>query len=270
MPRWLLKYFCIAWIAAFTVIFFPWVCFLMLIRWSSHGAMSFIQDFWAPKMLWAPGARMSVEGNEHCDPKRATVYVCNHQSTLDIPALYVALAPVQVRFVAKKMIKYVPLFGWFMVLAGFVFIDRASKRSGLKSLQDAAARIKAGISIVIFPEGTRSPTGEVLPFKKGTFALATMAGVPICPVAIEGTRVVMPKASWNVGPGDVRVKVGAPIDPAMFGNDREALARHVREKIIDLHREIGGLGGDKTNAIDRGGERPSSGAPAATGEEAEA
>jgi 1-acyl-sn-glycerol-3-phosphate acyltransferase len=268
LPRWLLKYFCIAWIAGFTVVFFPYVMVLMLVTWSRSAAMGFIQGFWAKAMLWAPGARMHVEGSEHCDPKRATVYVCNHQSTLDIPALYRGLDPVQVRFIAKKMIKYVPLFGWFMVMAGFVFIDRASKRSGLKSLQDAAAKIAAGTSIVIFPEGTRSETGEVLPFKKGTFALATMAGVPICPVAIEGTRIVMPKASWNVGPGDVRVKVGAPIDPKAFGNDREALARHVREKIIELHKQIGGKGGDLTHAIDRGGERKSADAPA--GEEAEA
>lgn len=251
MPRWLLKYFCIAWIAGFTVVFFPYVMVLMLVRWSSSGAMPFIQNVWARAMLWAPGATLQVEGNEHCDPKRSTVYVCNHQSTLDIPALYCALAPVHVRFIAKKIIKYVPLFGWFMVLSGFVFIDRASKRSGLKSLQDAAAKIAAGTSIVIFPEGTRSETGEILPFKKGTFALATMSGVPICPVAIEGTRGIMPKASWNVGPGHIRVKVGAPIDPKPFGDDREALARHVHDRIIDLHREIGGKGGDKANPVEK-------------------
>ena len=120
----------------------------------------------------------------------------------------------------------------------------------------------------MFAEGTRSATGEILPFKKAMFALPVRAGVPICPVAVEGSRLVMPKNSWSVQPGEIRVKIGPPIDPKQFGDDREALARHVRERIIELHREIGGLGGDVANAIDRG-ERKAKGGSAVT-EEAEA
>jgi 1-acyl-sn-glycerol-3-phosphate acyltransferase len=270
LRQWLLKYFCIAWIAANTVIFFPWAMLLELLRYlGGGGSMGFVQNTWTRLMLWAPGARLEVEGKQHLDAERTTVFVSNHQSTLDIPALLLAVSPTEVRFVAKKIIKYVPLFGWYMAFAGFVFIDRANKRAGMQSLKDAAARISRGTSIIIFPEGTRSETGEILPFKKGTFALATMAGVSICPVAIDGSRVVMPKARWDVKPGIIRVKIGAPIDPKPFGSDREALARVVRDRIIDLHREIGGVGGDKANAIDRP-ERQASARPTATDEGVEA
>jgi 1-acyl-sn-glycerol-3-phosphate acyltransferase len=249
LPRWLLKYFCMFWIAFQTVIGFPWVCFLMLIHWSGDASMDYVQRVWGKAMLWAPGAKLRVEGNEYCDPKRPTIYVSNHQSTLDIPTLFQALLPVHFRFVAKKIVKYVPIMGWYLVLAGFVFIDRKNRRAALKSLDLAAQKIRNGTSIVMFPEGTRSPDGRILPFKKGPFALAMKAGVGICPVAIEGTGTVMPKNSWNVQPGEVRVKIGPPIDPAQFGNDREALARHVRDRIIDLHLQIGGLGGDRNDAI---------------------
>lgn len=270
MPRWLLKYFCIAWIAAFTVIFFPWVCFLMLIRWSRSGAMPFIQGFWAPAMLWAPGAKLQVEGQEHLAKARTTVFVSNHQSTLDIPALLQAVLPVEPRIVSKAIIQWVPLFGWFMKMAGFIFIDRGNGRAALKSLDLAAAKIRAGTSIVIFPEGTRSPTGEILPFKKGPFALASKSGVAIIPVAIEGTGKIMPKNSWNVGPGEIRVKFGAPIDPASYGNDREGLARAVRDQIIDLHLAIGGKGGDKSNAISKSESTPRRATAAPRDEQAQA
>jgi 1-acyl-sn-glycerol-3-phosphate acyltransferase len=245
----LLKYFCIFWIAFNTVLFFPWVCFLMLIHWSGDASMAFVQGVWSRAMLWAPGAKLVVEGKEHCDPQRPTIFVSNHQSTLDIPALFQALLPVHFRFVSKHIVKYVPILGWYLVLAGFVFIDRSNRRKAIKSLELAAEKIRRGTSIVMFPEGTRSSDGRILPFKKGAFALAMKAGVAICPVAIEGTRKVMPKNSWDVAPGEVRVKIGAPIDPRQFDDDREALAIAVRNRIIDLHLEIGGLGGDRADAI---------------------
>lgn len=266
MPRWLLKYFCIFWIGFCTVFFAPYAYALLLF--GGDRSWTFIHGTWAKLMLWAPGGRLVVEGKEHCDPKRPTVFVSNHQSTLDIPALLLATNPVQFRFVIKKVIQYVPIFGWYLTLAKNVFIDRASKRSALATLEKASRQIKNGTSIMVFPEGTRSASGEVLPFMKAMFALPMRAGVPICPVAIEGTRVIMPKNSWSVQPGEIRVKIGAPIDPAPFGDDREALARHVRERVIALHKEIGGKGGDLAHALDH--ERKAAAGPAPTGEEAEA
>jgi 1-acyl-sn-glycerol-3-phosphate acyltransferase len=273
LPRWLLKYFCIAWIGSTSVLFFPYAIGLELwkrIRGGrGHGSMEFIQTLWSRMMLWAPGAELEIIGREHCDPKRPVIIASNHQSTLDIPALMIAFWPTEIRFVAKKIIKYVPLFGWYMALAGFVFVDRGNKREGRKSLQIAADKIAAGTSIIIFPEGTRSADGEIGPFKKGTFALATMAKVPICPVAIEGSRHVMPQARWDVRPGKIRVKIGAPIDVTPFGNDREALTKAVRDRIIDLAVDIGGPGGNKEDAIARdGAPRPADGEAPPEGAEA--
>jgi 1-acyl-sn-glycerol-3-phosphate acyltransferase len=228
-------------IAFFSLWGFPWVCLLMLIHWSGSASMDYVKNVWARRMLWLPGATLKVEGLENLDQTRSTVFVSNHQSTLDIPALFVAL-PVDFRFVAKKILQYVPITGWYMKFAGFVFIDRGNRRDALQSIDVAAEKIRKGLSIVIFPEGTRSETGAILPFKKGPFALALKAGVPLTPVAIEGSRHVMPKNSWNVVPGEIRVKIGAPIDPTPFGEDREALAQHVREKVIELSRAIGGVG----------------------------
>ncbi|MBL8952007.1 MAG: 1-acyl-sn-glycerol-3-phosphate acyltransferase [Myxococcaceae bacterium] len=262
----MLKYFCIFWMGFTTVFFAPYAYALLLF--GHDRSWTFIRGTWAKLMLWAPGGRLVVQGKEHCDPSRATVFVSNHQSTLDIPALLLAISPAQFRFVIKKVIRYVPLFGWYLVLAKNVFVDRASRRSTAETLDKAAQQIKNGTSILVFPEGTRSATGEVLPFKKAMFAIPLRAGVSICPVAIEGTRHIQPKNSWNVQPGEIRVNIGAPIDPAPFGEDREALAKHVREKVIALHREIGGLGGDLSNALDY--ERRPAGASRAAGEEAEA
>jgi 1-acyl-sn-glycerol-3-phosphate acyltransferase len=234
-------------IAFFSLVGFPIVCVLMLVHWSGSASMGYVKNVWARRMLWLPGATLKVDGLDNVDTSRSTVFVSNHQSTLDIPALFVAL-PVDFRFVAKKVLKYVPVTGWYMALAGFIFIDRGNRKQALQSIQDAARKIQKGTSIVIFPEGTRSETGAILPFKKGPFALALQAGVPICPVAVEGSRHVMPKNSWDVVPGEIRVKIGAPIDPKPFGDDRAALAKFVREKVIALHREIGGAGGDAVGA----------------------
>lgn len=262
MPRWLLKYFCIWWMGATTIFFFPYSVFLVLIGGGDH-SMKFIQGLWSRLMLWAPGATLNVRGKENVDPSRPTVFISNHQSTLDIPALLLALSPVPFRFVIKKIIQYVPLFGWYLTLAGFIFIDRSSKKSTQETLERASQRIRGGTSILVFAEGTRSENGRILPFKKAMFAIPARAGVLITPVAVEGSRIIMPKNSWSVQPGEIRVNIGKPIDPAPFGDDREALAQHVREKVIELAKEIGGPGGDAA-AVE---QRPE---PRASQEEAEA
>jgi len=239
------KYWCMFGIAFFSLWGFPWVCLLMLIHWSGSASMDYVKNVWARRMLWLPGATLKVEGTENVDVTRSTVFVSNHQSTLDIPALFCAL-PVDFRFVAKKVLQYVPITGWYMWFAGFIFIDRGNRRAALETIKAAGEKIRKGTSIVIFPEGTRSETGAIGQFKKGPFALALEAGVPVTPVAVEGSRHVMPKNSWNVVPGEIRVKIGRPIDPKPFGEDREALAQHVREKVIELSRSIGGVGGAAT------------------------
>jgi 1-acyl-sn-glycerol-3-phosphate acyltransferase len=232
-----------------TVLFTP--CLIgMIVTWNTSHSMWWVQKVWAPVLLWAGGARLEVLGLENLPPGKSVILVSNHQSTLDIPALFVAL-PLDFRFVSKTSLKYVPVMGWYMVLAKFVFIDRGNRKSAIESLEKAGAQVRGGVNVLLFPEGTRSENGAILPFKKGPFALAVKARVPVVPVTIEGTRHIMPKNSWDVNHAAsmVKVMIGKPIDPEPFGDDREALMGAVRDVIIDQSLALGGPGGDKTDTV---------------------
>ena len=196
---------------------------------------------WSPALLWAGGAKLSVEGLENIPLNQAVIFVSNHQSTVDIPVLFSVL-PLNLRFVAKHVLGYVPFLGWYLRLTGFILINRSDRKKAIQQLERAALQIRAGTSIIVFPEGTRSKTGEVLPFKKGAFSLALKAGVPICPIAIEGSGRLMPKNSWNIRPGPIRVKIGAPIDISAL-KDAAQLAELVRGHVIQQNLALGGKGG---------------------------
>jgi len=246
------NFWCIFTITFLTAVMFPWVVLTMLATFSANTGMWWVQKVWSRAMIGASGATLEVvSGQQHLVPGRPVIFLCNHQSTLDIPVLFLALWPVRFRFVAKKVVKYVPVLGWFIWLAGFVFIDRGRTRAAIESLDKAGEKIRQGISIALFPEGTRSETGLVLPFKKGPFMLALKAGVPIVPVTIVGTERVMPKNSWNITPGPVKVMIGAPIEVKPFADDREGLMKTVRDVIIDQSLALGGKGGDKQLVIAR-------------------
>lgn len=237
----------------FVAIFWTAICFVgtlvaMLVTLNRSASMYVVQRLWSPVLIWAGGGRLEVSGLEQLDRSKPYMFISNHQSTIDIPVLFQAL-PWDTRFVAKKQLKYVPALGWYMWLAKFVFVDRSNHHQAVRSLEEAGRQIRAGISIIVFPEGTRSDDCTVRPFKKGPFALAMKAGVPLVPVAIEGSGALMPKNSWNITPGPIRVRVGAPIDPAAFGSDRAGLIQAVRAAIIDLNVQLGGKGGDKGDAI---------------------
>ena len=162
------------------------------------------------------------------DASNAAVYAANHQSQFDIPALVLAM-PVDFRVVAKRSLLYVPVFGWALWLAGFIFIDRSNREQAIKSLDRAAGRLRCGTSLAIFAEGTRSPDGTLLPFKRGGFVLAIQAGVPVVPVTITGGRAVMPKGRLWIRPGTLEVHFGAPIETRDYTYEsRDALIERVR------------------------------------------
>jgi 1-acyl-sn-glycerol-3-phosphate acyltransferase len=241
--------FSIAVIVVWLVLTFIVACFTMLLTLDPDKSMWVARRLFAPVALWAGGARVLVEGQENANPARPTIYVSNHQSTADIPALLVAL-PVNVRFVAKKQLRWVPIIGWYLWLAGHIFVDRSNTRSAIASLDAAGKKIHAGTSILMFPEGTRSLNRRILPFKKGPFALALKARVAICPVTVEGSGKLMPKKSWRIAPGEIRVKIGAPIDTSQYSEeDRERLICTVRDAVIRQSLELGGDGGDPEDAI---------------------
>ena len=149
------------------------------------------------------------------------IFFANHASLLD-PPLLISTLPDHPVFIAKRELGRVPVLGWAIRLAGFILIDRAHQRKAYASLTDAAARIRAGQSVAIFPEGTRSADGALLPFKRGSFHLALEAGVPLVPLALRGGHAILPKGQWRTRGGPYVLTVGEPLDPAGF-QDPEAL-----------------------------------------------
>ena len=190
---------------------------------------------WARILFFCARVRIEVHGQEHIPKGIPVVFASNHQSQFDIPALYLAL-PVQFRFVVKQELFKIPLFGQAMRRAGYVPIDRSGGKRAIKSLRDAVRRIQSGTSVVVFPEGTRSPDGTLLPFKSGALLIASKACVPIVPIGIWGTYKVLPKGSLWVRPGNVVVTIGAPVDTRSFTGPgaKEGLVEEVRDRIASL------------------------------------
>ncbi|WNG39490.1 1-acyl-sn-glycerol-3-phosphate acyltransferase [Archangium minus] len=200
--------------------------------------------FWAPMHWRITGSPLLVEPLPDVDWSKPHIFLMNHQSAFDIPVAF-AVIPVNIRFIAKHVLKWIPFLGWYMAGTGMIFLNRSNRREAMRSLKEAGERIRAGSNILAFPEGTRSKDGRILPFKKGSFVLAVEAGVPIIPMAVEGTNGMLPPGSIRLRRSPIRVKVGPPISTAgIKGAEREALMLEVRDVIIQLHRDIGGAGGE--------------------------
>ena len=165
---------------------------------------------WARIIIRTSGVKIEVQGHEHITGGKPVIFACNHASQFDIPILQKTL-PIQFRFVVKKELFRIPLFGFALHHAGYIPIDRSGGKAALRSLQKAAERLKKGTPIVIFPEGTRSPDGRLMPFKVGGILIAIKAGCPIVPVAISGSHKVLPKGSIMVRQGRIKVTFGLPV-----------------------------------------------------------
>ncbi|HWA15839.1 MAG TPA: lysophospholipid acyltransferase family protein [Gemmatimonadales bacterium] len=175
-----------------------------------------------------------VTGLAHVEGLRSCVYVANHHSWMDILAV-LDLLPGRVRFVAKAGLGQVPLFGRALKVSGHVLIDRHDRSNALAGYQQAAEAIRQGISPVVFAEGTRSRTGRLQPFKKGPFVLAIAAQVPVVPVFIEGSEVILRPGSFEPKPGRITVHIGNPISTeGLTYDDRERLATEARASILGM------------------------------------
>ncbi|MBM4262673.1 MAG: 1-acyl-sn-glycerol-3-phosphate acyltransferase [Deltaproteobacteria bacterium] len=198
-----------------------------------HGKVAYrVNRFWTWIILWAGGVSLKVRGLEHIDPRQPYIFMVNHQSNVDIPVLVQSLPQFQLRWVAKKELLKVPFFGWAMWATKHVTVDRNDPQGAVRSLKVAQERMAAGISIVVFPEGTRSRDGKLQRFKKGGFLLAAQAGKPIVPVTINGSGRLLPSGAFQLRPGTIEVTVDKPVSVVGFraGNLR-LLSNQVRDTI---------------------------------------
>jgi 1-acyl-sn-glycerol-3-phosphate acyltransferase len=166
---------------------------------------------WTRAILKLAGVRVNVRGLEHLDSTRPYVFICNHQSYVDIPVLVKAFSQFQIRLIAKKELVWVPVFGWALWASKHIMIDRSGRAQMMASLRSAKEKIAQGISVVIFPEGTRGRDGSLLPFKRGAFVLAVMARVPVVPVTLVNSGDLLPRGHWRVREGEIEVVVDEPI-----------------------------------------------------------
>jgi 1-acyl-sn-glycerol-3-phosphate acyltransferase len=213
------------------------------------------RKIWGPAGLRLAGATLDVR-RAPAPPAGPVIFASNHESVLDIWVIFTLLQR-SFRFIAKQELFDLPVFGWYMRVGGHIPVDRSNHQRAVASLAKAGDTVRAGTSIVVFPEGTRSRDGRVQAFKKGSFVVAKQAGVPIVPIAISGSGAVTPSHRIEVHPGIIRVAAGDPVDPAAFP-DKEALLAEVRRRILELHRSIGGAGdGPPVAGAPAGGGSPS-------------
>jgi 1-acyl-sn-glycerol-3-phosphate acyltransferase len=167
--------------------------------------------FWARAVLTVCGITVKVVGLENLDLTRSHVYVSNHASMLDIPAILASI-PDQIRIVYKKELEAVPIFGWGLKWGHYIGIDRRKGSEARRNLEEAAEKIRNGASVLLYAEGTRTLDGKLQSFKRGAFNLALRAGVPVIPLTVNGSFHLFPKRSLSVRPGTVTLVLGAPIE----------------------------------------------------------
>jgi 1-acyl-sn-glycerol-3-phosphate acyltransferase len=193
-----------------------------------------VAQVWGRSILAVSGVQVRVEGRERIDPGAAFICMSNHQSNFDIPVL-LGYLPMPFRWLAKAELFKIPIFGRAMRGAGYIPIDRSDRPAAIDSLRKAADAVRSGVSVVIFPEGTRSPDGRLKPFKKGGFVMAIEAGVPIMPVALRGTFDIMPKSRLLIRPAEVTLAIGAPIATTGYRlHTKETLMEDVRNALQQL------------------------------------
>ena len=219
----------------FFATFIPWTLFIIVtglpLSFISPDYQHTYDRFWGRVSLLLAGVGLKVEGRENLPRGQAVIYMANHQSNFDIPALFAGL-PGQFRWLAKEELFHVPLFGLAMRRSGYIPINRTDRVKAVQSMNQAARRIASGTSVTIFPEGTRSPDGSLRPFKKGGFMLARKSGAPIVPVAISGSYDIMPKHSRWIRGGTIRVRISPPLQTAdCTAADRGQLMEEVRKAI---------------------------------------
>jgi len=229
------------------VLYFPWAWLVWIpylgFSTALFGSVAFVVGFFRPHWsirigtAWAwllcrvPFARIRVEGRKHLDTTRSYVIMSNHQSNFDVLTLYGHWAG-QFRWVIKQELRKIPFLGPACAKMGHIFIDRSNRQRAIASLEAARPQLTGGVSVLFFPEGTRSPDGRLRDFKKGGFVMALDLGLPILPVSLSGTHKILPGKSLKLLPGKATITIHEAIDTAAYGHERrDQLMADVRASI---------------------------------------
>jgi len=183
---------------------------------------------WSRFIFWGVGIRAKVTGAQNIPQDRPVIFAANHQSTMDIPAMFGYL-PAEFRIMAKRSLFLVPFLGWHLYLSGNIPIDRKNPMQARKGIFRASFLIKKGISLLIFAEGTRTRDGKLQRFKRGGFTLARKLNVPIVPIAIKGTFELMPAGAWLAKPGKIEMVILPALPPS---DDLDATVLEVRKQLL--------------------------------------
>jgi 1-acyl-sn-glycerol-3-phosphate acyltransferase len=217
-----------------TIIASIWVILATIVNPQSTFPLT-ITHIWGTLLVKCLGIQLEVHGRENLEPDKPCIYAANHQSAFDIFVLLAVLPPV--KFLAKIELFSIPLFGIALARAGSLPVDRSNRQAAVKSIDRAAQAVRGGSSIIIFPEGTRSPTKEMLPFKKGGFVLAIKSGQLIVPISISGAGAVLPRGWGRVHRGPIKVVIDRPIPTDTYKRKNKdelmALLREVIERNYD-------------------------------------
>jgi 1-acyl-sn-glycerol-3-phosphate acyltransferase len=226
-------------VALHTLFFGTYGVFLALFGGSARFVHFYCAVPWAKAILKVCGVRVVMKGFERIQGNEPRIYMANHCSYFDIFALLSAL-PVDFKFIVKQELMAIPIFGHAMKRAGYIGIEREEPRKALKSMHEAAERIRNGASVLIFPEGTRSDDGRLQPFKAGGFHLAFKSGCDIVPITITGSHQIAPKGSWKIRKGAIRLIVdeGIPLKgqsrknmSQVMDKVRNAMASHLGSRV---------------------------------------
>ncbi len=199
-----------------------------------------VARFWGNSILFVSGIKVKVKGVAKVDPTKSYVFMANHQGNFDIPVLLGCL-PFQFRWLAKAELFRIPIFGRAMRGCGYISIDRFDRSSAFESIDRAAATIRNGVNVMIFPEGTRSLDGKIRSFKKGGFVLTVDAGVSIIPIIIHGTYSIMPKNRLLIRPGSVLLEILDHVETSGYTREnKDILMEKIRKKICESFEKAKG------------------------------
>jgi len=194
--------------------------------------------FWAGTLLKISGIKTNVSGLEKIDPSQAYIFMSNHQSTFDIMAC-LAFIPGTARFLAKQELFRIPVFAHGMRAVGMIPIDRGNSKKARESLDQAVTEVKKGVSVIIFPEGTRTKDGNIQTFKKGGFVLAMKGNIPIAPMVLSGAREIMQKKDLHFNKGSIQMEFLEPVLSTEYNYEqRNQLIQKVRDSIVERYKEI--------------------------------